>query len=218
MRQLVRLGLVVACLVAGQSAAFAQATLAGIVRDTSGARAARRDRRGGEPGAHRESPYRGHRWHGPLPHREPAARRPTRVTFTLAGFATVKRETWWSAAPAVIAIDGETAGRRRAGDGHRHRRDAGGRRADHEARSHARQRDHAQPAERPQLQLPAHHRSRAADEQQQRQHRSGVRDLPDPRRPRRRIAPDGRGPEHQQPARRQPAVELRRRHRQRARK
>ena len=36
MRQLVRLGLVVACLVAGQSAAFAQATLAGIVRDTSG--------------------------------------------------------------------------------------------------------------------------------------------------------------------------------------
>ena len=37
MRLLVKIGLVVACLVAGQSAAFAQATLAGIVRDSSGA-------------------------------------------------------------------------------------------------------------------------------------------------------------------------------------
>lgn len=30
------------------SAAYAQATIAGVVRDTSGARAARRDRRGGQ--------------------------------------------------------------------------------------------------------------------------------------------------------------------------
>ena len=36
MRQLVKIGLVLACLVASQSAAFAQATLAGIVRDSSG--------------------------------------------------------------------------------------------------------------------------------------------------------------------------------------
>ena len=37
MRVLVRIGLVIACLVAGHSAALAQATVAGVVRDASGA-------------------------------------------------------------------------------------------------------------------------------------------------------------------------------------
>ena len=40
--------------------------------------------------------------------------------------------------------------------------------------------------------------------------------LPGPRRSRRRVASDGGRPEHQQPAGRQPAAELHRRHRQRA--
>ena len=37
MRVFVKIGLVVACLAAGQSAAFAQVTLAGVVTDNSGA-------------------------------------------------------------------------------------------------------------------------------------------------------------------------------------
>ena len=37
MRVFVKIGLVVACLVAGQSAAFAQVSLAGVVTDNSGA-------------------------------------------------------------------------------------------------------------------------------------------------------------------------------------
>ena len=37
MRVFVRIGLVIACVALGQSAAFAQATIAGVVRDASGA-------------------------------------------------------------------------------------------------------------------------------------------------------------------------------------
>jgi hypothetical protein len=37
MRVLVRLGLVIVCVAASSSAAFAQATIAGVVRDASGA-------------------------------------------------------------------------------------------------------------------------------------------------------------------------------------
>ena len=37
MRVFVRIGLVIACLAAGHTAAFAQATIAGVVRDASGA-------------------------------------------------------------------------------------------------------------------------------------------------------------------------------------
>ena len=108
------------------------------------------------------------------------------------------------------------AGRRRPGNHHRHRRNAGRRRRQHQARDHARQRNDARAARRPQLQLPADDGSRPAVEHHRRQHRPGVRHLPGARRPRRRVAPHGRGHEHQQPAGRQPAAELHRRHRQRA--
>ncbi len=60
------------CLLAS-SLASAQ-TLAGTVRDASGGRAARRDRRGVEPGAHRKDPLGRHRRHGSVPDSEPAAR------------------------------------------------------------------------------------------------------------------------------------------------
>ena len=55
------------------AAAHAQATIAGTVRDTSGARAARRDGRGVEPGADREGPLGRQRRRRAVPHREPAA-------------------------------------------------------------------------------------------------------------------------------------------------
>ena len=138
------------------------------------------------------------------------------VTFTLPGFVTLMRDGVLVGGTGVIAIDGElrvggvqetvtvtgeTPGRRHQSTTARRSRSTTKRCA---------------PAERPQLQLPADHGARAADQHQQRQQRPGVRDLPDPRRPRRRIAPHRRGHEHQQPAWRQPAAELHRRHRQRA--
>ena len=50
------------------------------------------------------------------------------MTFTLPGFATVKRERLIVSGTAVIAVDARHARRRRAGDDHRHRRNAGRRR------------------------------------------------------------------------------------------
>ena len=88
----------------------------------------------------------------------------------------------------VIAIDGELRVGGVQETDHRDRRNAGRRRPEHEARDHARQRNHAGHAGRPQLQLPAGHGSRVADQHRQRRHRSRVRDLPDSRWPGRRIA------------------------------
>ena len=53
--------------------ASAQAELTGLVRDTSGARAAGRDGRGQQPGADRESPVGRDRRNGALPDPEPPA-------------------------------------------------------------------------------------------------------------------------------------------------
>jgi hypothetical protein len=106
MRLFVRMGLVVACLVAGPTAAFAQAALSGVVRDTSGAvlpgvtveaaspvliekvRTAVTDSTGR---------YR-------IENLQPGT---YSVTFTLAGFSNVKRENVAVSGTGTIAIDGE---------------------------------------------------------------------------------------------------------------
>src|SRR5688500_14352607 len=106
MRLLVRIGLVAACLFAGHSAAFAQAALSGVARDTSGAvlpgvsveaaspaliekvRAAVTDSTGR---------YR-------IENLQPGT---YSVTFTLAGFVTVKREAVAVSGTGIITIDGE---------------------------------------------------------------------------------------------------------------
>ena len=106
MRLFVRMGLVVACLVAGHTAAFAQAALSGIVRDTSGAvlpgvtveaaspaliekvRTAVTDSTGR---------YR-------IENLQPGT---YSVTFTLPGFANIKREGVAVSGTGVIAVDGE---------------------------------------------------------------------------------------------------------------
>jgi len=106
MRLLVRIGLVAACLVAGHSAAFAQAALSGVVKDTSGAvlpgvtveaaspaliekvRTAVTDSTGR---------YR-------IENLQPGA---YSVTFTLAGFVTVKREGVNVSGTGVVNADGE---------------------------------------------------------------------------------------------------------------
>ena len=207
MARIARLVALLACVGLAPSAAWAQATLAGTVKDASGAVL---------PGVTVEaaSPVLIEKTRtavadGTGQYRIESLQPGTyTVTFTLAGFSTLKRDDVLLSGTGVIKIDADmnvggvaetvtVTGETPVVDVQ-----------STQARGHARQRDHAQPAERPQLQLPAHHGSRRAAEQQQRQHRPGVRDLPDPRRPRRRIASDRGWPEHQQPARRQPAAEL----------
>ena len=214
MRVCVRTFLVLACLLAVQSTAWAQATIAGLVKDASGAVLPGVTVEAASPALIEKvrttvtdgtGRYR-------IENLQPGT---YAVTFTLPGFVNLRRDGVLVGGTGVIAIDGElrvggvqetvtVTGETPVVDIH-----------EHEARDHARQRNDARAAERPQLQLPADHGARAADERQQRQQRPGVRDLPDPRRPRRRVAPHRRGDEHQQPAWRQPAAELRRRHRQR---
>jgi len=106
MRQLVKIGLVLACLVASQSAAFAQATLAGIVRDSSG---------GILPGVTVEaaSPALIEKVRATITDSTGRYRivdlRPGdyTLTFSLPGFVTLKRENVTVTGTAVIAIDGE---------------------------------------------------------------------------------------------------------------
>ena len=80
MRTLVRLvfALTVALL---PVAAFAQATIAGTVRDTSGAVAARSNGRSRQSGADREGPHRRDRQHRPVSDRQPAPRSVCRHLF-----------------------------------------------------------------------------------------------------------------------------------------
>ena len=212
----IRLCLMVSCLVVASSPAWAQATIAGLVRDASGAvlpgvtvEAAspaliEKVRTAVTDGAGR---YR-------IESLQPGD---YTVTFTLPGFATVRREGL-----IVSGIGGDHRGRRdarrrRAGDDHRHRRNADRGRAEHQARDHARQRDHAEPARSPQLQLPARRGSRACRPTATTStpvRCSLIFPIHGGRGVESRLTVDG--PEHQQPARRQPAAELHRRHRQRA--
>src|SRR4051812_21859222 len=106
MRVLIRFGLVVACLALGQSAAFAQATIAGVVRDASGAVL---------PGVTVEaaSPALIEKVRNAVSDGTGRYRiedlRPGEytVTFTLAGFASVRREALQVSGSAVIAVDAE---------------------------------------------------------------------------------------------------------------
>ena len=106
MRVLVRIGLVIACLAAGHTAAFAQASVAGVVRDASGAVL---------PGVTVEaaSPALIEKVRTAVSDGTGRYRiedlRPGdyTVTFSLSGFATVRREGVVVSGSAVIAIDAE---------------------------------------------------------------------------------------------------------------
>ena len=106
MRVLVRLGLVIACVVLGSSAAFAQGTIAGVVRDASGAVL---------PGVTVEaaSPALIEKVRNAVTDGTGRYRiedlRPGEytVTFSLSGFATVKREALQVSGSAVIAVDAD---------------------------------------------------------------------------------------------------------------
>jgi hypothetical protein len=100
------MGLVVACLVAGHTAAFAQAALSGVVRDTSGAVLPGVTVEAASPAliekvrtAVTDSTGR-YRIENLLPGTYS-------VTFTLPGFANVKREGVAVSGTGIIAIDGE---------------------------------------------------------------------------------------------------------------
>ena len=106
MRVLTRIALVVACLVAGHGAALAQGTVAGVVRDASG---------GVLPGVTVEaaSPALIEKVRTAVSDGTGRYRiedlRPGEytLTFTLAGFATVRREALQVSGSAVIAVDAE---------------------------------------------------------------------------------------------------------------
>src|SRR5262245_601237 len=106
MRSALRLCLIVACLVAGSSPAWAQATLAGLVRDASGAVL---------PGANVEASsatliekVRTAVTDGTRRYHIEALQPGTyTVTFTLPGFATVRREGLIVRGTAVVAADVE---------------------------------------------------------------------------------------------------------------
>jgi hypothetical protein len=106
MRVLVRIGLVIACVALGSSAAFAQGTIAGVVRDASGAVL---------PGVTVEaaSPALIEKVRTAITDGTGRYRiedlRPGEytVTFTLAGFATVRREMLQVSGSAVIAVDAD---------------------------------------------------------------------------------------------------------------
>ena len=106
MRVLTRIALVIACLVAGHGAALAQGTVAGVVRDASGAVL---------PGVTVEaaSPALIEKVRTAVSDGTGRYRiedlRPGEytLTFTLAGFATVRREALQVSGSAVIAVDAE---------------------------------------------------------------------------------------------------------------
>ena len=121
--------LALTCLAFSPAAAWAQSAIAGVVKDTSGARDARRDRRGLEPRADRESALGRHRRPGPVQDRRPAPRRlhghlhaarastpskreavelPTNFT------ATINAELRVGALEETVTVSGAVAGRRRA--------------------------------------------------------------------------------------------------------
>jgi len=106
MRVFVKIGLVVACLAAGHSAAFAQAALSGVVKDSSGAVLPGVTVEASSPAliekvrtAVSDNTGR-YRIENLLPGTYS-------VTFTLAGFVTVKREGVTVSGTGIIPIDGE---------------------------------------------------------------------------------------------------------------
>ena len=113
----------------GPVAAWAQSSIVGVVKDYVWRRAAGRDRRSREPGAHREGAHRRDRQPGPLQHRRSAARRVLGHVHAYSGFQTVKREDLDLPAAFTATVNAELAGRQYYGDPDRHRRSAGRRSA-----------------------------------------------------------------------------------------
>src|SRR5215207_2847728 len=106
MRVLVRIGLVITCVVLGQSAAFAQGTIAGVVRDASGAVLPGVTVEAASPALIEK--VRNAVTDGTGRYRiEDLRPGDYTVTFTLAGFASVRREMLVVSGSAVIAVDAE---------------------------------------------------------------------------------------------------------------
>ena len=106
MRVLVRLGLVIACVALGTSAAFAQGTIAGVVRDASGAVLPGVTVEAASPALIEK--VRNAVTDGTGRYRiEDLRPGDYTVTFTLSGFATVKREMLVVSGSAVITVDAD---------------------------------------------------------------------------------------------------------------
>ena len=106
MRVLVRVGLVIACVALGQTAAFAQGTIAGVVRDASGAVLPGVTVEAASPALIEK--VRSAVTDGTGRYRiEDLRPGDYTVTFTLAGFATVRREMLQVSGSAVIAVDAD---------------------------------------------------------------------------------------------------------------
>ena len=78
MRAFVRIVHVVALAVLMPTIAFAQATITGTVKDTSGAVLPGVTVEASRPAHHRKSPHRRHRWQRSIPYRRPSAWNATR--------------------------------------------------------------------------------------------------------------------------------------------
>ena len=124
-----------ACVMLLPALAGAQ-SIAGVVRDTSGAVLPGVTVEAASPALSRKS--------GPSSATAPASTAwrtlppgVYTVTYTLPGFTTVKRDAVEVQTGVTVTLNTDTAGRRPAGDDHRHRRDAGRGRAEQHARRSA---------------------------------------------------------------------------------
>src|SRR5689334_892179 len=106
MRFIARIGLVAACLVAGHTAAFAQAALSGIVKDSSGAVLPGVTVEAASPALIEEvrSAISDSSGRYRIENLQPGA---YTVTFTLPGFVTVRREGLTVSGTAVITVDAD---------------------------------------------------------------------------------------------------------------
>ena len=197
------------------TAAFAQAVIAGTVKDSSGAVLPGVTVEAASPALIEKGPHGGQRRHRAVPHRRPAARH---LHGHLHADGVQHVQARRHRADRLVHGDHQRRpqGRHARGNDHGHRRNPGRRRPEREAGDDAEQRRPQGHPDRPQLQRHGRRRARRRHQPERRRDGNGHDAVSDPRRPQQRGPHDGGRAQHREPAGRQSAAGLRRGRRQRA--